>query len=289
MYKKDDEGTARPRKLSDESKALSRRRICTISVILIFSLSYIFLILSSYTKLPHHKMLHGMRSTNIVESIVYDGDDDVLGQWKKLADSLERRREKQSYCVRVCEDLTCCDYLSGKDFTIIIHDTLPVYSSYVDSSKDVTLVAHGSYDRLDVFNIIATRWHGPLVFAMALNADSTRDDNIAKIKQAAMAWGNVRVLIYINAIGQFPINSLRNVVIDYSETLYVLPLDVDFIPSIDLYDIVKTDAIPYLHVIDRGAIVVPHFESWPCKQVNGSVYTVRYIVILILMYHTVII
>jgi hypothetical protein len=143
-----------------------------------------------------------------------------------------------------------------------------VYDTPLASAVDVTLVAHGSIDRLDVFGKLAGRWEGPKVFVITVipaHAGSA-NEQINSLRLASSDWKNVKVMVYLNTGGQFPINALRNIAIDHAPSLYIFPIDVDFIPSEDTYDIIKTDVIPYISVVDRAMAVVPHFETWPCRN-----------------------
>jgi hypothetical protein len=72
--------------------------------------------------------------------------------------------KEQNYCVKVC-DMTCCDdgLRVGYEWVTVVKNTLHQYSSFQEASEDVSLVAQGSFDRLEVFNLVSERWRGPKV------------------------------------------------------------------------------------------------------------------------------
>lgn len=90
------------------------------------------------------------------------------------------------------------------------------------------------------------------------------------ILAASREWGSVKVIIYINEEEQYPINTLRNLVRDHANTLSIFAIDVDFIPGINLYEYLKINVIPFLMQTDSSLVVVPHFETWPCRETEGQ-------------------
>jgi hypothetical protein len=106
-------------------------------------------------------------------------------------------------------------------------------------------------------------------------------EELQDIRLASQGWHNTRVLVllithlslrkqdrYSRKMGDpkltlYPINTLRNLVIDQAQTNWVFPLDVDFIPSATLYSRMVKVYLPRLAEVERPAIVVPHFETLP--------------------------
>eukprot|EP00048_Salpingoeca_helianthica_P017769 m.238925 g.238925 ORF g.238925 m.238925 type:complete len:819 (+) comp22140_c0_seq1:48-2504(+) len=146
---------------------------------------------------------------------------------------------------------------------------------------DVTLVTHGTVDRLAAFSVINEVWDGPKVVVFVvptLGKNSTATAAIKTIEKAAQHWTNVRVLVclftatqdfFTARLGasspQMPINALRNIAVDYAPTNYVFPLDMDFIPSRRLYAKLRRTYLPLLSHVDRVAVVLPHWETLKCQ------------------------
>jgi len=61
--------------------------------------------------------------------------------------------------------MECCpgSHRVGYDWVRIVQDSLPLYSNYAAALEDVSLVAQGSFDRLERFTLMRERWSGPKV------------------------------------------------------------------------------------------------------------------------------
>jgi hypothetical protein len=147
---------------------------------------------------------------------------------------------------------------------------------------DITLVTHGTLDRLAAFAVIDAVWPGPKVAVFvvpALGKNSTAEEALVTLRAATQQWTNVRVVLCTltatsdfftkrmgSATPEIPINTLRNVGVDYAPTNYVFPLDMDFIPSRRLYAKLRRTYLPLLAHVDRAAVVLPHWETLKCTK-----------------------
>jgi hypothetical protein len=169
-------------------------------------------------------------------------------------------------------------------YTLISNTLLPIVKKAA-ALEDITLTSQGGLDRLLNFDIIATRWPGPKVAVFAIN-NLTKghmeglDEAIELITNKAKAWLNTLVMIHIitdpgvhlfaksaefHHTSLYPINMLRNLVVDHAPTNWVFPVDMDFIPSSGVYEAMRGVSLA-LAGLERPAIVVPHFEQIPTQQ-----------------------
>jgi hypothetical protein len=193
------------------------------------------------------------------------------------------------YCLWQCDDNVCCPhgYRTADHFQIIHDDLLPYDAD--DGGSEITLVTQGTVNRIPMFEAQATRWPGPKVVVFAIYNHTFESHqqaalDLAKIQHACTKWVNSRVLVFTithippSSSGDggspdkyskkmrdpkltlYPINALRNMVVDQARTNWIFPLDVDFIPSKTLYTRMIQVMLPRLAEVEQAAVVVPHFE-----------------------------
>lgn len=142
---------------------------------------------------------------------------------------------------------------------------------------------------MDIFEEQARRWPGPKVVVFAVynhtaNASVSAASQIERLKEVSRGWKNTKVRIVtlehypgIDAYSRnledptmtlYPVNTLRNVVVDEAPTNWVFPLDIDFVPSATLYHSLLRYHIPRFNTINRAVFVIPHFEILTCKNRN---------------------
>lgn len=191
---------------------------------------------------------------------------------------------------QVALNLTCCQVCTSDCFNVVSDSRI----SSIES--DVTLATVSTPQRMGVLMKMRSLWRGPMV--VVFHTDDYNDhnpthehpllsDQLASIRKFALASRNTLVLVYsaryaadeatisaVNSIhrsnrlvGLLPINTLRNVAIDFTDSHYVFPVDVDFLPSVQMYDDML-HVIPELNQLDKAAVVVPHFETRACARKN---------------------
>merc|ERR1719197_2066032 len=92
-----------------------------------------------------------------------------------------------------------------------------------------------SSDRFALLEEACARWSGPMLFVVAY-----REDDITSEfgTSSTCARANVRYLQHYLESNDvpYPINFLRNVAVNAVHTSHYILLDVDFVPSNDLYE-----------------------------------------------------
>ena len=76
-------------------------------------------------------------------------------------------------------------------------------------------------------------------------------------------------------LGFYPINAMRNFVMDRAETNWVFPLDMDFIPNPQLYWQLRLMLVPRATAVDKVALVVPHFSMKTHGELPQSTLAMR--------------
>jgi hypothetical protein len=144
-----------------------------------------------------------------------------------------------------------------------------------------TLVIQTSLDRLWVLNETCARWRDPIVAVVAV----MDDENQSLIVQWEEKCPQLKLIVHTLTDKEaqdpemYPVNALRNLALDAVNTSHVLVVDVDFVPSSDLHEKIRSvlkermqlrqhqpDIIP---ATEREAIIVPAFErilSPPCSS-----------------------
>lgn len=200
---------------------------------------------------------------------------------------------KHAYCVWHCSRNTCCeDGLRTATSFRVIKNSL----SEINFEHDVTLVTHGTIDRIQGFLLTINRWIGPKVVLFPIynnsaneNYTNTISDTEKHIIKLSENWENTKVIVFVinprlppdyysakmhgNPIALFPVNSIRNVLIDVAPTNWVFPLDMDFVPSMTLYSDLVSMHLPRLHSRTRPALVILHFEVDECRFMKNKTMT----------------
>eukprot|EP00746_Dinoflagellata_sp_MGD_P006249 gnl/MRDRNA2_/MRDRNA2_112164_c0_seq1.p1 gnl/MRDRNA2_/MRDRNA2_112164_c0~~gnl/MRDRNA2_/MRDRNA2_112164_c0_seq1.p1 ORF type:complete len:371 (-),score=40.82 gnl/MRDRNA2_/MRDRNA2_112164_c0_seq1:50-1162(-) len=130
----------------------------------------------------------------------------------------------------------------------------------VKRRKSVTLVTQGTLDRLESFQVTLTRWKGPISIVLYARPNVQNDANALRMwahmnKRRFAAGSSVKLVLDNNISRPYPINVLRNIALGGARTPFVFPLDIDFVPSQDLYHEIVSN-LPRI----KQAMVVPAFE-----------------------------
>lgn len=140
------------------------------------------------------------------------------------------------------------------------------------SAFDVTFVVHLSLDRLQVLDQLAMHWLGPISVAIYLSELET-NLLLTSIESSNNLYRRKNIgyhLVYRDHGFNYPINRLRNIALNNALTPYVFLSDIDFLPSIDLYEYLKrtiSDLSPHGNgdPLNKRALVVPAFENLQYK------------------------
>ena len=164
-------------------------------------------------------------------------------------------------------------------------DSFPVQSSCPAdlSSSDIktTLVIQSSLERLWILEETCRRWKSPIVVAVHLPHGAEANDRL--IVAAKSKCPQLTVIPHHASHDAtewaYPVNRLRNMALDAVQTSHILVADIDFVPSMDLDETIRTTIIeqePLIGTLRREAMIVPAFEKLPpepCSEKNDcSVY-----------------
>ncbi|XP_048779564.1 xylosyl- and glucuronyltransferase LARGE1-like [Ostrea edulis] len=174
----------------------------------------------------------------------------------------------------------------------VVHRTHLYYLDYdyTPEEYDVTLVAQLSMDRLQMLELICKHWDGPISLALYMSdAEAQQFLRYAQDSEILMKRKNIGYHI-VYKDGQFyPVNYLRNVAMNQSQTSHMFLTDIDFLPMNDLYKNLKSIVSRIDMEKENKALVVPAFETqryrftFPNtkeellnKLDNGEIFTFRY-------------
>ncbi|KAL3692962.1 hypothetical protein R1sor_006613 [Riccia sorocarpa] len=167
-----------------------------------------------------------------------------------------------------------------------IDGAAPILSNIPQRPKDITLVTQTSPDRLTVVEKTAATWTGELVAVIYIDR-SVRNETyhlyrrVWDLHTRIEALGLCRLNIYFavddedglqlddfqgSAYELYPVNALRNLAIDKTNTELVLLLDADFLPSPGLHESLTGSDEMYEEIHrrtteQRQLLVVPAFEA----------------------------
>jgi Glycosyl-transferase for dystroglycan len=119
-----------------------------------------------------------------------------------------------------------------------------------NTDLSVTLVIQSTIDRIWILNETCLRWKSPIVLVVAMRPNqrtdpiyaSTFHDHVTQWKESCT---QLNVMVYHlnpeteSSPEQYPVNTLRNVALDAVRTSHVLVMDVDFVPSNQLDEIIQ--------------------------------------------------
>lgn len=163
-------------------------------------------------------------------------------------------------------------------------DSHVIGPQFSDDKETVEIVTQLSIDRIQRLEILCHVWNGPIV-AVILDEDRTATHGTEQTTQQILekleievttrvGFHSLRTILVsrenssaVGAAGElpYPINGLRNIALKNATSEYVFLLDVDCIPSCDLFDsLIGTfemkNSLRNICIQYLGAIVVPCFE-----------------------------
>lgn len=121
---------------------------------------------------------------------------------------------------------------------------------------DVTLVTHGTVDKVWMIESLCERWRGPAALSLFVQEERVPAFDASKCSSFAL---NV-----VRGSGPYPVNRLRNLAVQASNTSHHLASDLDFLPSVGL-----RLSLRRMLRQERVALVVPAFQrrGGNCKTV----------------------
>ena len=133
---------------------------------------------------------------------------------------------------------------------------------------DVTLVSQLSMDRLLTLKPILQHWVGPVSLALyTTDTDAWKFlDYLNSLPLIIRKRTNLSVhVVYSDHHDFYPVNYLRNVALNASNTPFVFFSDIDFVPMLKLYSYVREGIKVLRPDSKKRALVVPAFESTKYK------------------------
>lgn len=129
-----------------------------------------------------------------------------------------------------------------------------------------TLVMQATMDRLWILEEICKRWKDPIIVVVALN--DTESNRIMSDRESACP--QLRIIPYTFSKDEssqpelYPVNVLRNMALDEVQTSHVLVADVDFVPSVNLDETIKSSLRERQQLREEGPEVIPadEQEAW---------------------------
>ncbi|GMS92880.1 hypothetical protein PENTCL1PPCAC_15055, partial [Pristionchus entomophagus] len=128
-----------------------------------------------------------------------------------------------------------------------------------NSSGDVTLITHLSVDRFDMLDELLDSWKGPVSAAIyGTDAEISQIEKYMTATRFARGRKNFSLHAVFKIGKYYPINYLRNVALNASNSEFVFVTDVGFIPSTGLY---KTLRNVVKKKQTNRVLVIPAFEN----------------------------
>uniref|UniRef100_A0A0N5AQ35 Glycosyltransferase-like protein LARGE1 n=1 Tax=Syphacia muris TaxID=451379 RepID=A0A0N5AQ35_9BILA len=132
--------------------------------------------------------------------------------------------------------------------------------TYTPKSGDITLVTQFSMDRFVFFETLLKNWPGPI--SAAIYCTDLELSQLLQHFPVSDAYSN-RTNVALHAVFKegihFPVNYLRNVALNNTDTDYVFLMDADFLPMLNSYEAMSS-IIQQTNYPSKTAFVVPAFE-----------------------------
>ncbi len=167
-----------------------------------------------------------------------------------------------------CKTLSAQSTIDGGNCQIIKYRThLYFYGTNYNNNVDpfdVTLVSQLSMDRLHTLNPLLQHWVGPISLALYATDAETMEflDYINRLPPIIKNRTNLSVhVVYKDNCHLYPVNYLRNVALNASNTPFVFFNDIDFVPMLKSYSYLKEAVMVLRPDTKKRALIVPAFES----------------------------
>lgn len=146
-------------------------------------------------------------------------------------------------------------------------DNLHCPADLSESDIQTTLVVQSSLDRIWVLSETCLRWADPIVAVVAISAEENQHEEANNLTAWKEKCPQLNLILYhLNKENestpeQYPVNVLRNKALDEVRTSHILMVDVDFVPSQDLHETIRSVLVKQQIANDttKQAMVVPAF------------------------------
>ena len=154
----------------------------------------------------------------------------------------------------------CSDFLREGSQERRTHPFFLEYDHVSSDPNDVTLLLHGTLDRLlSLLEPMCRHWEGPVSIAVCLyDSEVSSFLNLISSSPIIRSRRNIGYHIVYKEGVFYPSNPLRNVALQNARTPYVLFNDIDFLPSFGLYPYLKRTVSKF--GLSKTVLVVPAFE-----------------------------
>ncbi len=144
--------------------------------------------------------------------------------------------------------------------TYRVHPYYTQYSYQPSDATDVSMVTQLSFDRIHMLKRLLELWEGPISAALYVEENSTLELLELIHNTSVFQRTNLAIhVVYKKRDLLYPINFLRNVAWNYSNTPFVFLNDIDLLPCTDMYVRLKRALKPSFLV--NSTYVVPAFQT----------------------------
>ncbi|KAG7372468.1 glycosyl-transferase [Nitzschia inconspicua] len=155
----------------------------------------------------------------------------------------------------------------------------PSHDLQREKNVTTTLITQSTISRLWILNETCHRWKQPIIATVFIPSNLTpADANMLEITETKLLNGNtcpqIEIIHYMADYNEtladnYPVNRLRNVGLDHATTSHILVMDIDFVPSKGLDQLIRKaltlrhDSMNAKSPDKKSALVVPAFERRP--------------------------
>jgi len=145
-----------------------------------------------------------------------------------------------------------------------------IRGNFTFTSADISVATQGSVDRLGRLSNIAQYWDGPISMAVYIKTIADIQKTFEFFSQHEYSLSKVTVHFFFEKLLStrdklYPHNYLRNCALNFTDSDYVINLDIDFVPNIGAYSglvrLVRTDENVRTALNNKTLLVLPAFES----------------------------
>ena len=174
--------------------------------------------------------------------------------------------------------------LATMDSVASEHTSCPQQPS--DSSNvQTTLIIQTSIERLWILKETCKRWLDPIVVVVFIPSKTDQTQQKALDDFISSACEQIQIVKYLatddeSQPGRYPVNRLRNAGLDAVQTSHIMITDVDFLPSANLHEKIRSTIQKYSageSLGKRPALIVPAFERKPPEPCESEADCSKYL------------